>query len=254
MIIQNEAFSPTPDSIAQISAVINVIRQTGAELPIWFDRFASAHLHRIAFDLALVRGEAPIGSRVLDVGSLPLMLTGALPKAGFRVTGLDIAPDRMAAAIAALSLDVTQCNVESDKLPLPDKHFDVVVFNEVFEHLRLNPIETVSELVRVMAIGGRLFLSTPNHLSYANVRRMLFKGRSMDSGVFDEFDKLRTYGAMGHVREYTSGDVVDFLERMGLRVDKLIHRGRYGTNLAQAAIRLRPGLRPFFSVIATRVA
>lgn len=254
MITLSEAYTPTAESVALIRGVVDETRKASPELPSWFDYFVSVHLHRIAFDIDLVRRDAPAGARVLDVGALPLMLTGGLARMGFDVAGLDIAPERMGAAIAALNLEVLKCNVETDHLPFSDQNFDVIVFNEVFEHLRINLIDSVGELLRVTAVGGRLFLSTPNHLSLMNVRRMIGNGRSMGTGVYDEYQKLKTFGGMGHVREYTSGDVIDFLSRMGFRVDKLIYRGRYGTNLSQAIVRLKPSLRPYFSVVATRVS
>jgi len=254
IISQSEAFTPKKELLSIVRNVIDDIRNTSLELPSWFDHFASVHLHRIAFDVDLIRNNTPPGCSLLDVGSLPLMLTGSLQRIGFKVTGLDISPERMQSAISGLELTIHKCNVETDKLPLPDRNFDGVIFNEVFEHLRINPIDTVAELRRVISIGGQLYLSTPNHLSLLNVHRMISKGRSMDSGIFDEFEKLKLFGSMGHVREYTPGDMIDFLKRMGFRIDKLTYRGRYGSNLAQTLVRLKPSLRPFFSIVATRVS
>ncbi len=59
---------------------------------------------------------------------------------------------------------------------------------------------------------------------------------------------------MGHVREYTTLEVTEFLERVGFRVDTMIFRGGHGAGLVGVAERLLPRWRPSFSVIASRPA
>jgi hypothetical protein len=71
--------------------------------------------------------------------------------------------------------------------------------------------------------------------------------------VYAQYEKIETLGHVGHVREYTSKEVAIFLEKIGFKVQDLIFRGRYGTNVEQALARLFPGLRPFVSVIAGKV-
>jgi len=44
--------------------------------------------------------------------------------------------------------------------------------------------------------------------------------------------------------------VTDFLTAIGFKVERMIFRGRYGTNVAQAMVRLRPQLRPFVTYVA----
>jgi hypothetical protein len=59
---------------------------------------------------------------------------------------------------------------------------------------------------------------------------------------------------MGHVREYTTWEVADFLARVGFRVDKVVFRGGHGRGLVGLAERLAPAWRPFFTLVATRDA
>ena len=55
---------------------------------------------------------------------------------------------------------------------------------------------------------------------------------------------------MGHVREYTTAEVSEFLSRLGFHVQTLVFRGRYKKKGQQLAARVLPRLRPFVTYIA----
>ena len=59
---------------------------------------------------------------------------------------------------------------------------------------------------------------------------------------------------MGHVREYTTKEVSDFLSRVGFRVDEIVYRGGHGKGLVGMAERLAPSMRPFFALVASKPA
>jgi hypothetical protein len=59
---------------------------------------------------------------------------------------------------------------------------------------------------------------------------------------------------MGHVREYTTTEVVEFLAAIGFAVTKVIYRGQFSTRLRNFAIRTFPELSPFVSYIAAKPA
>ena len=181
-------------------------------------------------------------------------MTAALTELGFEVAGLDLAPDRFAGAITRLGLKVERCDVETEAVPYPADRFEVVLFNELFEHLRINPIFTLSEVHRVLEPGGLLLLSTPNLRSLRGLRNLLVHnlGHSSSGGVFDQYAKLDTLGHMGHVREYTTREVSDFLTRLDFRLEKLIFRGGHGAGVVGAVERLAPSLRPFFTLVARK--
>ncbi|MBA3656920.1 MAG: class I SAM-dependent methyltransferase [Gemmatimonadaceae bacterium] len=93
------------------------------------------------------------GKRLLDLGSAG----GAL---------VDVAT---ANGLEAVGLDVTDgLDFESDDLPLPDAHFDVVTLVAVIEHLR-EPAKLLRETLRVLKPGGAFIIVTPNwRYSYRN--------------------------------------------------------------------------------------
>jgi ubiquinone/menaquinone biosynthesis C-methylase UbiE len=151
-------------------------------------------------------------------------------------------------------LNVVKCNIETEKLPFADDSFDTAIFNELFEHLRIDPIHTLTELKRVLKPQGTLTLSTPNLKSLGGIRNFMLGGRaySCSGNIHAEYQKLRDIGHMGHVREYTPVEVVEFLQKIGFEVTALIFRGEYSALLPRTAIRLIPRLSPFVSYVAKK--
>jgi len=220
----------------------------------WAADYARQHRARLAADLWIIDQHIEPGARVLEYGAIPLLMTGALAALDYRVSALDVAPERFAGAVARLGLDVAKCDVETEVAPFDDATFDAVLFSELFEHLRINPIFTLREVRRVLKPGGALLLSTPNLRSLRGIKNLLLhnQGHAASADVYSQYEKLEQLGHMGHVREYTTREVADFLARVGFRVDKLIFRGGHGRGVIGLAERLMPALRPFFAVIARR--
>ncbi|HUK01348.1 MAG TPA: class I SAM-dependent methyltransferase [Steroidobacteraceae bacterium] len=239
--------------------VLDCARQLGpndSALAAWHSSYVAEHHVRIAFDLEIAHKYVSPGSSVLEVGSIPLLFTSALSRSGYRVTGCDLAPERYSTAIRALDLAVVKCDVEREALPFETQSFDAVAFNELFEHLRINPIFTLREVFRVLKTGGSLMLSSPNLRSLDGIVNFLFKNEahSCCEDVFKEYMKLEEIGHMGHVREYTTNEVVHFLERIGFEVTDVIYRGELDTPSRRLISSLWPNLRPFVSYIARRPA
>ena len=196
------------------------------------------------------------GARVLEYGAIPLLMTAALAALDFKVSALDLSTGEIRdGAIGDLGLDVMRCDVETEVVPFADATFDVVLFNELFEHLRINPVFTMREVHRVLKPGGVLLLSTPNLRSFRGIRNLIVRnqGHAVSAGVYRQYEKLETLGHMGHVREYTTREVSDLLTRIGFRVEKIIYRGGHGRGVVGLAERLAPSMRPFFTVLAARV-
>lgn len=254
--IRHEGRRPTGQSRELIEAAASSIVVDDPRLSSWFRDYARNHHRRLAFDLDLVRAVATPGGRILEVGSVPLLLTVALRLGGFDVIGVDLAPERFASSVALLGLRVDRCNIETEPLPFPDSSFDTVLFNEIFEHLRIDPVFTLGEVHRVCAEGGRLLLSTPNLRSLRGIVNFLVHGRAYSccADPFSEFAKLRTLGHMGHVREYTTAEVCAFLAAIGFESRQLVYRGGFESLPARLATAAIPSLRPFFSIVAVKGA
>lgn len=165
------------------------------------------------------------GGKILDVGSSPFHLLILLSKKGYDVTGIDLNPTKFKKFIDDYRLSVKKSNIESQKFPFPNNSFDMVLFNEVFEHLRINPIFTLGEIYRVLKPRGTLFLTTPN--LYAIHKIFLFNLGKSFNDAYDEFAKLNAYGYMGHIREYSVTEVKKFLGNTGFKIDSVIHRNDF---------------------------
>lgn len=245
---------PSERGLGAIDETAGHIRPDDPALEDWSANYLRQHRVRMGIDVDLVLEHVPAGARVLDLGAAPLVTTGALAALGYDVHGVDLRPERFAGAIETLGLDVRRCDIERERLPFADESAAAVLFNELFEHLRIDPIFTLGEAFRVLEPGGVMLLSTPNLRSFRGIRNLLLhdEGYAVSGGVYRQWDKLRTLGHMGHVREYTATETVGFLERIGFRCEALVYRGGHGAGVVGLAEKVAPSLRPFFSVVARR--
>jgi SAM-dependent methyltransferase len=77
------------------------------------------------------------------------------------ITGVDCIPERVAAMNPAVYKE-SVCAF-ANNLPLSSNAFDAIVAGEFIEHVPGNMIEpTLNEFFRVLRLGGRLLLTTPN--------------------------------------------------------------------------------------------
>jgi SAM-dependent methyltransferase len=113
-------------------------------------------------------------------------------------------------------LDVARLDLERDPFPWENGTFDIVVCNQVFEHLK-NIWLPLSEAFHALKPGGHLVISVPNLASFHN-RVLLALGRQPTS--------IRTMGP--HVRGYTLTELTDLLELGGgFAVQRVLGVGFY---------------------------
>lgn len=149
----------------------------------WNPRGSSAMLHRLnPVRLAYVRrmidahwggdGRAlrPLaGRRALDVGCGAGLLAEPLARMGAEVTGIDAAPENIAAAhdhAAAQGLAIDY--VAGEVAALDAAPFDLVTAMEVIEHVA-DPAAFAAVLAARLAPGGLMILSTPNRTAKARL-------------------------------------------------------------------------------------
>jgi len=102
------------------------------------------------------------GKRAADIGCGAGLLAEPLARLGATVTGIDAAPENIAAARRhaerqGLAIDYRAGGVEA----LAGESFDLVLSMEVIEHVA-DPAAFVSALAELVADDGLLILSTPN--------------------------------------------------------------------------------------------
>lgn len=104
---------------------------------------------------------------------------------------------------------VIQHNIDNDALDYPDAYFDTVVMIAVIEHL-VDPIGCLKELYRVIKVGGRLIIDTPNIAKWTK-RIKLLLGYFPSTASLDE--GLLSYDKRGPTDLYDDGHLHYFTFR-----------------------------------------
>jgi SAM-dependent methyltransferase len=246
-----ERLTPTSESLRLVDEIAQDITPDDPELKNWFQTYVSQHRLRLAYDVDIIKQRIYRDRSLLEVGAVPLLLTGVLKKLGYDIRGVDISPERFAKAIQKLDITVYQADIETQPAPIPDESIECVVFNEIFEHLRINLIFTMREIFRIVRPGGVLLLSTPNLRSFGNLKNLLLKNSVFS--IYGPYEKLERLGHMGHVRLYTSKEVSQFLQRIGFSIEEVIYRGAYSPSKTKRILwRLIPDLKPMYSIVAKK--
>ena len=154
---------------------------------------------------------------LLDVGCWDGELSGRCGAAlgAKRMLGVEVY-EGPAAEAEAKGLEVARVDLETGRFPWEDGSVDVVVCNQVLEHLK-NVWLPMTEIHRVLRPGGHAVLSVPNLASLHN-RVMLALGRQPTS--------IRVLGP--HVRGYAFGEFRDLVALGGAyEVQRALTAGFY---------------------------
>jgi SAM-dependent methyltransferase len=179
-------------------------------------------LHRFRY-ASILAALLPPPSHVLEVGVTPGQCTRLLDAVGYRVSGVDLEPDRRQELWEQIKADVRQTDLEQEAIPFPDNCFDQVIFSEVIEHLVYSPLPVLRELRRVLLPGGRLIITTPNDLYFKSRLRTLLRVLSWQSlATPQEFQhQMQLEGKARyttHSRTYTMDELCWLVEQTGLQV------------------------------------
>lgn len=214
------------------------------------------HHRRLALDYEWLSENVADGSKVLEIGGFPFFLSSAISHNSISLEIVDKMSDIAFFVMEKNGITVEPCDIELEPLPYENDVFDEVIFNEVFEHLRIDPIFSLREVFRVLKPGGRIWLSTPNMGSLRGMVNLIFRNEAwsvVGGGVFEQYAHLEQYGWMGHVREYTSREVSEFLDNIGFKVIQLVYRGEYEKNpIAKFSSKIFPRFLPYFTCIAKK--
>lgn len=196
---------------------------------VWESVPAGAEPERFELRRTLLLAEVSPGQRVLDVGCGEGEFTAALAAAGARPIGIDVADEPLRRGHAAHPELDLRLVAENGPLPFEAASFEVVWAGEVLEHV-VEVVGVLDELARVLAPGGRLLATTPNH-SLLEVLWLALSRR----GFEDHFDPRAD-----HVRFFTAGTLRLVLETAGFTGVRI--RGAGGV----------PGVRPVLFALATK--
>ena len=221
----------------------------------WHREYFAAHSGRYRETLSMIRSTYT-GGTIVDIGALPGHMLFLLNAIGISAVGIDRAPWRCATFIQQQDLTIHRCDIEQQSLPFEENSVQYIVFTEVFEHLRINPIATLRDIYRILAPGGTLLVTTPNLYALRNIVSFV-TGRGIGD-PYEEFRKLETVGHMGHVREYAPCEMRTFLERAGFTVQDVQMRAFEKSRrkivgpLVNILNMLVPPIRPTQVIICTK--
>lgn len=215
-IVKREAFGP--DSVDQ--AVAAVERRFPFRGYVRSERGAYHNVAR-----AVLRRLRP-GDRVLDVGAGPADITAVLQCLGFRCAAYDDLSDqwhgldgnREQILEFARETGIDYRVATGGPLPFERESFDLVMSNDVLEHLHDSPKELLNDLLELVRPGGFLFLTVPNAV---NLRKRIdvVLGRTNLSPYESYY--WHPVPWRGHVREYVRGDLVKLAAFLDLEVLEL---------------------------------
>jgi SAM-dependent methyltransferase len=156
--------------------------------------------------------------RVLDLGCGDGGITELIARkaSGHHVVGMDWAMNGTGQA-RRRGVHAVCAAIDGVNLPFASGSLDVVMFNEVIEHL-VDTDAAICEIRRVLRPGGRLLLSTPNLAAWFNRGMLLFGGQP----VFSEVSLRGVFGrpgsqVVGHLRLFTKRALTGFLGAYGFR-------------------------------------
>ena len=155
----------------------------GALAKDWWDpKGSSAMLHRLGpvrlrylrdridshWDLDETSLRPLAGRRAADVGCGAGLLTEPLARLGADVTGIDAAPENIAAARAHAQGQGLEIDYRTGGAEALAGRYDLVTALEVVEHVA-DPAAFVGALAAAVAEGGLLLLSTPNRTAWSRL-------------------------------------------------------------------------------------
>ena len=193
-------------------------------------KFESASRYNSALKYTFLRTVSDIvkingNLRILEVGSFTGVVSIALSRLGHDVTASDI--DFVINDTAVVDVygkeGIERCsvNLASGQFPQSDGAFDLIIFNEVLEHLNFNPIPLLKEFNRLLTNGGRVYCATPNLLSAKNVS-LILRRKGYLNPVEALVWNLQPGSGMSvglHWREWAKDELIDLFKVAGFKLE-----------------------------------
>ena len=150
-------------------------------------------------------------NRILEIGCGQANFSSQLLKDGVEIWGVE--PDVNAADIASTRLfKVLKGTLDDTINDLPNNYFDVIIMNDVLEHL-LYPWEDLKKLKHKLSKNGVTVSSIPNVRYSKNIFKMIFKKdwKYTESGILDNT----------HFRFFTKKSIKRMHKESGLAIQKI---------------------------------
>jgi len=151
--------------------------------------------------LSLIR-RIPHADSLLDVGcadgNKTMQYATELAVGKDKVYGIEQQPHYI--TLAQNHLNVVPVDLERDPFPFKDQEVDVIICNQILEHLK-NMYAPLQEMARILKVGGHLLIGIPNLAAIQNRLLLLFGRQPMCNAILGP-----------HVRCFTTKGLADFLK------------------------------------------
>ena len=213
--------------------------------------YEDSYFSKVVGDLVLdeVRRIVPLEGRILDFGCGPGHLMEKLIARGVAVRGVDFSEDSIASVNARLSGNpLFRGAVHITGLPVKelDGSYDIVFLLETIEHILPEIMNaTLSELNRLLRIGGKIVITTPN-------RENLEANKVMCPECGCTFHRIQ------HVHSWSAESLSATMARFGFQrvrtVETTFRRGDVLNNLYRLYFRLSGRTRPNLIYVGEKTA
>jgi ubiquinone/menaquinone biosynthesis C-methylase UbiE len=177
----------------------------------------------LARRLALMNRYIAPGDQVLDVGcgrgEYLLALLNTTPNA----VGIETAADKLRDCLLSHpELHDKAFPVSAESMPFPADHFDVVIINEVLEHIP-DQDAALREIHRVLKPGGRFILFCPNRIFPFETHGLMVRGKMrmwLPALHYLPASIARSLRIESVARNYWPPEVVKLLRQHGFQVQE----------------------------------
>jgi len=161
--------------------------------------------------------------RVLDVGFGSGGIVVAFNQAGALVSGVDINPELKIIAERVLVENGAKADLQiynGTDLPYGDNYFDYIVSSSVLEHVS-TPEKLLNEMLRVLKVGGRIFLSLPNKYYPFETHTLAYFVSYMPHSLANWYLKLLKRSSLedDNLHFYSYFDIIKMLKKSNFKYD-----------------------------------
>lgn len=149
---------------------------------------------------------------VLEVGCREGLFTEILKKIYNITDSWGIEPDETVNEKAKKNIDNVICDYFTKKTKLPENYFDLIVFNDVLEHM-YDPWDIVARAKALLKENGIVIASIPNIKNKRLLKKLIFNDdfEYQESGVLD----------ITHIRFFTKTTILKLFTDTGYEILKI---------------------------------
>ena len=176
--------------------------------------------HRIC-EIVKIVSELGGDGRILDIGMGYGFYDIVLKEDfGREVVGMEVGENVEAYCSLAkcFNIEVIKAALCDGSEFISDSSFEVVIFSEVLEHLRIGALRALQEIYRILKPGGVLILLTPNAARLTNIITLLCGRNTAESFSNEAVNVEELFAGVSHIREYTLGEVTSLVKQGGFEI------------------------------------